>query len=107
MARGTPGARDAWADPADHVIAGFDATLANGRKVRLAPAPRRSAGPDLTALFLGAGDRFGRIDRAFLRVHPIGVPRPASPPFAWDRDAPPSPDERALIDELAREMGAG
>jgi len=107
IARGTPGARDAWADPADHVIAGFDATLANGRKVRLAPAPRRSAGPDLTALFLGAGDRFGRIDRAFLRVHPIGVPRPASPPFAWDRDAPPSPDERALIDELAREMGAG
>ncbi len=98
LARGAPGARDRWLDPVDQLLAGLEATLADGRAMKIRPAPRRAVGPDLTALFLGAGERFGRVDRAWLRVHPRGVPRPVSSPFRLDREPPLSAGEAWLLD---------
>ena len=101
LARGAPGVRDRWLDPVDQLVAGLDATLGDGRTLRLHPAPRRSVGPDLSALFIGAGTRFGRIDAAWLRVHPLGVTRATSAPFHIDRDPPVSRDEAALFEAIA------
>jgi alkyldihydroxyacetonephosphate synthase len=103
LAHGAPGARDRWLDPVDQLLAGLDATLKGGRRLTIRPAPRRAVGPDLTALFVGAGDRFGRVDRAWMRVHSLGVPRPASPAFACDRDPPLSVGENDLLDAISRE----
>jgi alkyldihydroxyacetonephosphate synthase len=105
LAVGAPGARDAWRDPVDHLVAGFDARLPNGTALRVRPGPRRAVGPDLLALFFGARSRFGTITRAHLRVHPKGTPRPESPPFAHDRDPEPPPGEGGLWDAIARELG--
>ena len=103
LARGAPGARDRWLDPVDQLLAGLDATLKDGRKIAIRPAPRRAVGPDLTALFVGAGERFGRVDRAWMRVHPLGGTRPTAPAFACDRDPPLSAGESALLDAISRE----
>ena len=101
LARGAPGARDRWVDPVDQLVAGLDATLADGRRLRIRPAPRRAVGPDLSALFVGAAGRFGRVDAAWLRVHMRGVTRAASAPFQLDRDPSLSADEAALLDRMA------
>jgi alkyldihydroxyacetonephosphate synthase len=106
LAHGAPGARDRWLDPADQLLAGLDATLRNGREIRVRPAPRRAVGPDLTALFVGAGHRFGRIDGVWLRVHPLGVTRPTSAPFHCERDPATSEGESALLEALDRELRA-
>jgi alkyldihydroxyacetonephosphate synthase len=104
LARGAPGTRDRWLDPVDQLLAGLDATLKDGRRaLSIRPAPRRAVGPDLTALFVGAGERFGRVERAWMRVHPIGVPRPTSPAFACDRDPPLTAGESDLLDAISRE----
>ncbi len=104
LAQGAPGARDRWLDPVDQLVAGFDATLVDGRALRVRPAPRRAVGPDLSALFIGAGTRFGRIDSAWLRVHPKGAPRAVSSPFEVDRDPPVSSGEGALLDAIAASL---
>jgi alkyldihydroxyacetonephosphate synthase len=104
LASGAPGSRDAWLDPADQRLAGLDATLRGGRSISIRPAPRRAVGPDLTALFVGAGDRFGRVDRAWMRVHPRGVTRPTSPPFHHERDPAPSAGELALLERIERTL---
>ncbi len=101
LASGAPGARDRWLDPVDQLIAGLDATLLDGRVLRIHPAPRRAVGPDLSALFVGARGRFGRIDSAWLRVHPRGVPRPLASPFRLERDPRLSSDEATLLDDIA------
>jgi len=106
LARGAPGARDRWLDPADQLLAGLDATLHGGRPLSIRPAPRRAVGPDLTALFVGAGTRFGTIDRAWMRVHPLGAPRHAAGTFACDRDPPVSAGESALLDAISREASS-
>jgi alkyldihydroxyacetonephosphate synthase len=103
LARGAPGARDRWLDPVDQLLAGLDATLKDGRTISIRPAPRRAVGPDLTALFVGAGERFGRIDRAWMRVHPLEATRPTAPAFACDRDPPLSAGESDLLDAISRE----
>jgi alkyldihydroxyacetonephosphate synthase len=100
LARGSPGARDRWLDPVDQLVAGLDATLVDGRALRVRPAPRRAVGPDLSALFVGAGGRFGQVDAAWLRVHARGVPRPVSPSFRLDRDPALSADEASLLDRV-------
>jgi alkyldihydroxyacetonephosphate synthase len=100
LARGAPGARDRWLDPVDQLVAGLDATLVDGRSLRIRPAPRRAVGPDLSALFVGAGGRFGHVDTAWLRVHARGVARPVSPSFRHDRDPPLSSDEASLLDRV-------
>jgi alkyldihydroxyacetonephosphate synthase len=104
LARGAPGARDRWLDPPDQLLAGLDGTLANGVALSIRPAPRRSVGPDLTALFVGAGERFGRVDRAWMRVHVRDAASPPSRPFAYDRDPPLSESERRLVDAIARSL---
>jgi alkyldihydroxyacetonephosphate synthase len=104
LARGAPGSRDRWLDPVDHLVAGLDATLRGGRQISIRPAPRRAVGPDLIALFVGSGERFGRIDRAWLRVHPRGASLPTSSPFDHDRDPPLGPQEGALLDGLERRL---
>ncbi|HLK41081.1 MAG TPA: FAD-linked oxidase C-terminal domain-containing protein, partial [Polyangiaceae bacterium] len=110
LARGAPGSRDPWLDPVDHRIAGLDATLPDGRALRIPPAPRRSVGPDLTALFVGGGGRFGEIRRAWLRVHPRGagggVRRPACTPLRSERAPPLGEGERRLLDCVERAIGA-
>ncbi len=107
IARGAPGARDAWLDPADHLIAGFEATLKSGTVIKVRPAPRRAVGPDLLALLFGAKGRYGTITRAWLRVHRLGVPRATtSTPFVSERNPAVSSDEEALLAAIARELGA-
>ena len=61
-------------------------------------------GPDLTALFVGAGDRFGRIDRAWMRVHRRDATRPTAPAFELDRDPPLSQGESTLLDAITRAL---
>jgi alkyldihydroxyacetonephosphate synthase len=104
LARGAPGSRDPWLDPVDHLLAGLDATLAHGRRLAIRPSPRRAVGPDLTALVVGAGGRFGRVDRAWLRVHRFGTQRPMAPRFRADSDPPVDPSEGALLDDIARAL---
>jgi alkyldihydroxyacetonephosphate synthase len=104
LARGAPGSRDRWLDPVDHLVAGLDATLVEGKRISIRPAPRRAVGPDLIALFLGAGERFGVIDRAWLRVHRRDSPLPTSSPFNHERDPALGAKESELLDSVARQL---
>jgi alkyldihydroxyacetonephosphate synthase len=105
LAAGAPGSRDRWLDPVDQLLAGFQATLLDGRTIALSPAPRRSVGPDLGALFVGARGRYGRIDRAWIRVHRTGCERPSAPAFVQERDPAPNDGERALADAVSAALG--
>lgn len=105
IARGIPGAASTFADPADHVIAGLEATLKNGDRLDVRPVPRRAVGPDLLALVLGGGGRLGRVDRAWIRVHRKDAARPRLPLPGVDLDPPVSDAEARLFDAIARELG--
>jgi len=76
LAEGARGAIDLLEDPADHLIAGFSATLGSGARLDVRDGPRRAVGPDLYALFHGQRERAGVIDGASLRVHREGAPPP-------------------------------
>jgi len=104
LAEGAPGARDPWLDPVDHLVAGLDARLADGKELRVRPSPRRAVGPDLVALLFGTRGRFGTITRAHLRVHPRGGRRAETHPFVRERAPALSQGERDLFDAIAREM---
>jgi alkyldihydroxyacetonephosphate synthase len=106
LGAGAPGARDPWLDPADHVVAGLEATLPDGRLLAVRPAPRRAVGPDLVALVVGMNGRYAKVTRAWLRVHPVGVVRPSTHPVVADRAPPINEGETALLDAIARELGA-
>ena len=104
LGAGAPGARPPWLDPADHLIAGIDATLPNGDVLSLRPAPRRAVGPDLVALFFGTHGRFGKVERAWIRVHPREGGRAA--PHVFEAPAtPPINAEAKLFDAIAKELG--
>lgn len=101
--RGAPGARDLWLDPADQLIAGFDAVLNDGRTLSVRPAPRRAVGPDLAALVMGCSGRFAKVTRAWLRVHDRGARKPHAA-FNYPRDPELTDDEKKLLDAIAREL---
>ena len=105
LARGAPGAKCSFADPADHLVAGLTGTLDGGRRVEVRPAPRRSVGPDLVALFVGANERFGTIEHVWLRVSPKGARDVTSPVGDLDLDPPLSDEEARLVDAIAAELG--
>ncbi len=98
LASGARGARDAWLDPADHLVAGLDARLRDGRALVIRPTPRRSVGPDLIAMIVGMKGKFATVDRAWLRVHPVGVARPNVGKLVGDRDPALSQHEAMLIE---------
>jgi alkyldihydroxyacetonephosphate synthase len=105
LASGARGARDPWADPADHLVAGLVATLRDGRTLTVRPTPRRAVGPDLIALVVGMEERYARIERVWLRVHRLDAPRPATHPLRAERNPPLSGDEAALLAAIARALG--
>jgi alkyldihydroxyacetonephosphate synthase len=96
IAKGAPGAPDPWLDPVDHLAAGFTARLASGTEIEVRAAPRRAVGPDLVALFLGAGERAGTITSAWLRGH--GRDRPRALSTRIERDPPLGEAEGAWIE---------
>jgi alkyldihydroxyacetonephosphate synthase len=102
---GAPGARSAWLDPADHLVAGFAARIrSSGASFAVRPAPRRAVGPDLLALVLGLRGRLLALESVWLRVHRAGVARPATPPFA-PADEALTDDEQKLFDAIADALG--
>ncbi len=104
LARGAEGAPDPWSDPADHLVAGIEATLADGRRLSIRPAPRRAVGPDLIALLVGTRGRFARIERAWLRVHHASGARARVHPLTFERDPQLGQDESRLLDAIEREL---
>lgn len=96
---GAPGARSAWLDPADHLVAGFSARIpASGETFSIRPAPRRAVGPDLAALVLGLRGRTLALDAVWLRVHRVGTKRPDE--AFRDDEEPLSRDEHVLFDAI-------
>jgi alkyldihydroxyacetonephosphate synthase len=106
LARGAPGAPSSFADPADHLVAGLAATLKNGQRLEVHPAPRRAVGPDLAGLVFGCGERFASIDHVWLRVHLRDARAVTLPTTGLDLDPPLSRDEATLLDAIARELGS-
>ena len=104
LARGADGAPDSWSDPADHLVAGIQATMKDGRRLSIRPAPRRAVGPDLIALLVGMRGRFATIERAWLRVHSAAGDRARVHPLAYDRDPAVGEDESRLLDAIEREL---
>ncbi len=100
LERGLPGAPDAWLDPADHVVAGLQARFSTGEELVLAPVPRRATGPDLSALFVGAGGEFGSIAAVALRVRKRDAPAVRGLPFAGERSPAPNQGELEALGEL-------
>src|SRR5215470_16116267 len=55
----------------EDLVLGLEAVLADGRIVRVKPTPRRSAGPDLRHLFLGAEGTAGIVTEITVKVFPL------------------------------------
>jgi alkyldihydroxyacetonephosphate synthase len=105
LARGAPGAASVFADPADHLVAGLEATLPDGQRLEIRPGPRRAVGPDLTALVLGTHRRLASVEHAWLRIHRRDARRPAMAlPAGVDLDPPVGADEARLVDAIAKEL---
>lgn len=106
LARGAPGAASVFADPADHVVAGLEATLPDGKRLEVRPTPRRAVGPDLTALVVGTHRRLATVEHAWLRIHRHDARRPSMPlPEGVDLDPPVTEGEARLLDAIQRELG--
>lgn len=102
LERGAPGARAPWADPADHLVAGY--TCSFGRlRVETRPAPRRATGPDTFALVFGHDGRFGKLESAWVRVHVAGARKPDAARFDR-RDPAWTEDEARLALAIARAL---
>jgi alkyldihydroxyacetonephosphate synthase len=107
LERGAVGARDPWEDPVDHLVAGFTAELPSGQRFCVPMCPRRAAGPDLTALFVGPHGAFGRLLSADLRVarraapHDLDVDQMTRPmPFRGQRHLAETTGEQALFAKI-------
>jgi alkyldihydroxyacetonephosphate synthase len=105
LAEGAPGARDPWSDPVDQLVAGLAVRLKSGEPLVIRPAPRRAVGPDLRALFLGARERLGAIERATLSVRRAGASPARALAFASERDPALSDAERAAWERVASALG--
>jgi alkyldihydroxyacetonephosphate synthase len=103
IARGSPGAKSSFADPADHLLAGLVGTLGT-RTIEIRPGPRRAVGPDLVALFAGTGDRLGRVTKAWLRSHRREATRPQMDLPRIDLDPPMNEAESRLVDAIRAAM---
>jgi alkyldihydroxyacetonephosphate synthase len=103
IAEGFPGTRSPFLDPSDHVLAGLEGTLKNAQHVRVSPCPRRAAGPDLTALFIGQWGRFGTVQNAWIRVHAKSTTRPMMP-LHIDTNPELTPMEKVLLLILEKEV---
>lgn len=103
IARGSPGAKSHFADPADHVLAGLVGTL-GARTIEIRPGPRRAVGPDLVALFAGTGDRLGRVTKAWIRAHRRDAERPLMDLPRVDLDPPITESETRLVDAIRAAM---
>ena len=68
--RGEPGTVLSGAGPAESVVFGLQAILADGRTVSLGKAPRAAAGPDPIRFFWGALGTLGVVTRLVLRFVP-------------------------------------
>jgi alkyldihydroxyacetonephosphate synthase len=100
LADGAPGARSAWLDPADHLVAGWTARIrATSEPFTVHPAPRRAVGPDLLALVMGMKSRWLSLTSVWLRVHRVGVARPT---VECALEEPPALNdgERTLLEAL-------
>jgi alkyldihydroxyacetonephosphate synthase len=105
VAAGMPGMPDALDDPVAQRVAGFAAS-AGELAVELAPAPRRASGPDVSALFVGAAERVGKVEHVWLGARSLRA-RPARVlPHAVDRSPPVSAAESASWDAIARSVTA-
>lgn len=106
LAKGAPGAASVFADPADHLVAGLEATLPSGAKLEVRPTPRRAVGPDLVALAVGTHRRLATVEHAWLRIHRRDARRQALPlPEGYDLDPPLDEQEARLVDVILRELG--
>ena len=103
IARGSPGAKSHFADPADHVLAGLVGTLGS-RTIVIRPGPRRAVGPDLVALFAGTGDRLGRVTKAWIRAHRRDAEEPQMDLPRVDLDPPITESESRLVDAIRAAM---
>ncbi|RLB56795.1 MAG: hypothetical protein DRJ42_02195 [Deltaproteobacteria bacterium] len=87
LANGAAGARDRSSDPVDQLVAGLSAVLADGRRLHIRPAPRRAAGPDLIAAFIGGRGRLGVITSVHLVARPATDITPVAFHFDDQNDA--------------------
>jgi len=95
---------DPLSDPVDQRLAGFAATTTAEVELEVRPAPRRATGPDLSALFVGAAGRVGRIDHAWLRAHSRRSPPVRPLPHPSGLDSAPTSAERVAFDAVLREL---
>jgi alkyldihydroxyacetonephosphate synthase len=97
---GLPGSADRYADPVGVRLSGFSATLTNGVRIALRTAPRRAVGPDLSALFLGTRDTFGRVDSATLGAPHLHAAPPNALPYLGERSPRLDASETAALEQL-------
>ena len=104
LAQGAPGSPSPFTDPADHLVAGLEATLADGTTLEIRPTPRRAVGPDLTALVMGAQGRLATVKRVWLRIHTRNARRPSLPLPGIDLDPPVTTEEMHLFGRIEQEL---
>jgi alkyldihydroxyacetonephosphate synthase len=107
IATGMRGYLDRFGDPVEQRLAGLSATLASGARLELAPAPRRATGPDLGALFVGAEQKIGRVDRAWLRARPLDAAGARPLPYAGARAPALEPSERSAFEAVVAAFRGG